>query len=61
MMADRVVIGDGKEVQALPDRQRREFVDRAIAVGVHRVRMQIPGQPAPSGLGGQLTSWGAVR
>jgi hypothetical protein len=46
VVAHRVVVGDGQEVQAVGRRQRGQFVDAQRAVGVRGVRMQVTGQPA---------------
>ena len=52
VVADRVVVGDREEVEALPDREPGQLGHGHGAVRVHGVRMQVTRQPAPSGPAG---------
>ena len=54
VVADRVVVGDREEVQPAPGREHGQFGDGQRAIGVHRVRVQVTGQPLLSGIGRQV-------
>ncbi len=54
MVAGRVVVGHGEEVKAALDREPGQLGHGQHAVGVHRVRVQVAGQPAHPAGGGQV-------
>ncbi len=56
-----VVVGDGEEVQARLGRQVGQRRHGQRAVGVHRVRVQVPGEPGEAGRCGQRPGWRTHR
>ncbi len=61
VVADRVVIGDGEEVQAAVHREPGQLADGERAIGMHRVRVQIARPPPPSAAGREVPARRAVR
>jgi hypothetical protein len=53
VVADRVVVGDGDEVEPASGRQRGQLGHGQRAVRVYGVRVQVAGQPAVAGAGRQ--------
>ena len=56
VMADGVVVGHGQVVEPLGGGEAGQLGHRQVTVGVHGVGVQVPGQPAVPGPGGQLAA-----